>query len=103
MGLLQRWGFSAAPCRLEEVKQTYDNNIGESNKCPDTWNALARELLNIYLSGDIKPVSKLYAKGTYNGFTLYSHIRYVRFEVFTALTMKNGVFGDVTPCGSCKN
>jgi hypothetical protein len=27
----------------------------------------------------------------------------VRFEVFTALTMKNGVFSDVTPCGACKN
>jgi hypothetical protein len=30
-------------------------------------------------------------------------IRHVRFEVFTAVTMKNGVFWDVTPCGSCKN
>jgi hypothetical protein len=29
--------------------------------------------------------------------------RRVGFEVFTAVTMKNGVFWDVTPCGSCKN
>jgi hypothetical protein len=28
---------------------------------------------------------------------------YVRFEVFMAVTMKNGVFWDVMPCGSCKN
>jgi hypothetical protein len=28
---------------------------------------------------------------------------FVRFEVFTAVTMKNGVFWDVTPFGSCKN
>jgi hypothetical protein len=28
---------------------------------------------------------------------------FVTFEVFTAMTMKNGVFSDVTPCGSCKN
>jgi hypothetical protein len=28
---------------------------------------------------------------------------FVRFEVFTAVTMKNGVFWVVTPCGSCKN
>jgi hypothetical protein len=28
---------------------------------------------------------------------------FVRFEVFTAVAMKNGVFWDVTPCGSCKN
>jgi hypothetical protein len=27
----------------------------------------------------------------------------VRFEDFTAVTMKNGVFWDVTPRGSCKN
>jgi hypothetical protein len=25
----------------------------------------------------------------------------VRFEGFTAVIMKNGVFWDVTPCGSC--
>jgi hypothetical protein len=25
------------------------------------------------------------------------------FEVFTAATMKNGVFWDFMPCGSCKN
>jgi hypothetical protein len=28
---------------------------------------------------------------------------YVCFEVFTAVTMKNGVFGNVTPCFSCNN
>jgi heterodisulfide reductase subunit B len=27
----------------------------------------------------------------------------IRFEVFTAVTMKNGVFWVVTTCGSCKN
>jgi hypothetical protein len=27
----------------------------------------------------------------------------VRFEVFTAVTLKNGVFWDVTLCGYCKN
>jgi hypothetical protein len=29
--------------------------------------------------------------------------RFVKFEVFTAVTMKNGVYWDVTLCGSCKN
>jgi hypothetical protein len=28
---------------------------------------------------------------------------HVRFEVFTAVTMRNGVRWDVTPCSSCKN
>jgi hypothetical protein len=32
-----------------------------------------------------------------------STLDYVRFEVFTAVTMKNAVFWDVPPCGSCKN
>jgi hypothetical protein len=27
----------------------------------------------------------------------------LRVEVFTAVTMKNAVFWDITPCGSCKN
>jgi hypothetical protein len=27
----------------------------------------------------------------------------VKFEVFTAVTTKNGVFWDITPCGSCRN
>jgi hypothetical protein len=31
------------------------------------------------------------------------NVKYVRFEVFTEVTIKNGVFWDVTPCGSCKN
>jgi hypothetical protein len=34
---------------------------------------------------------------------LEANALYVRFEVSTAVTMKNGVFWDVTPCGSCKN
>jgi hypothetical protein len=29
--------------------------------------------------------------------------QYVRFEVFTAVTTKNAVFWNVTPCDSCKN
>jgi hypothetical protein len=28
---------------------------------------------------------------------------YVKFEAFAVLTMKNSIFWDVTPCGSCKN
>jgi hypothetical protein len=31
------------------------------------------------------------------------YVTYIRFEVFMAVTMKIGVFWDVTPCGSCKN
>jgi hypothetical protein len=40
----------------------------------------------------LKLQKKLYFKKKFN----------VRFEVVTAVTMKNGFFWDVTPCGSCK-
>jgi hypothetical protein len=32
-----------------------------------------------------------------------SFAAYVRFEIFTAATMKNAIIWDVMPCGSCKN
>jgi hypothetical protein len=50
--------------------------------------------------------------GTIQSFLLYASVglsfsidQYlsVRFEVFTAVTMRNVVFWDITPCGSCKN
>jgi hypothetical protein len=31
------------------------------------------------------------------------YIALIRFEVFTAVNMKNAVFWEVMPCGSCKN
>jgi hypothetical protein len=34
---------------------------------------------------------------------LSNYMSCIRFEVFTAVTMKNGIFWDVMPCGSCKN
>jgi hypothetical protein len=34
---------------------------------------------------------------------IIDHNNYVRFEIFTAVAMKNGVVWDVTPCGSCNN
>jgi hypothetical protein len=34
---------------------------------------------------------------------LLCNVFYVRFEAFTAVTMKNVDLWDVTPCGSCKN
>jgi hypothetical protein len=33
----------------------------------------------------------------------FNHTKFERLEVFTAVIMKNGVFWDVTPRGSCKN
>jgi hypothetical protein len=37
------------------------------------------------------------------GYDLVKELDIIRFEVFTAVTMKNGVFWDVMPRGYCKN
>jgi hypothetical protein len=43
-------------------------------------------------------------EGTYRHNTpMLMKAKYERFEVFTAMPMKNDVFWDVTPYGSCKN
>jgi hypothetical protein len=34
---------------------------------------------------------------------LQNDVKFVRLEVFTVVTMKNGIFWDVMSCGSCKN
>jgi hypothetical protein len=34
---------------------------------------------------------------------LFNNFVVVRFEVFTAVTMKNAVFWDMAPCRSCVN
>jgi hypothetical protein len=40
----------------------------------------------------------------WNTFLVKYELRlYIRFEAFMAVSMKNGVFWDVTPCSSCKN
>jgi hypothetical protein len=37
------------------------------------------------------------------GFKFQTTHNILRFEVFTAVTLKNAVFWNVTPCGLCKN
>jgi hypothetical protein len=41
--------------------------------------------------------------GSHGGDVPPSSLVHARFEVSTAVTMKNGVFWNVTPCGSSKN
>jgi hypothetical protein len=36
-------------------------------------------------------------------YRLTDRCKVVRFEVFTAVAMKNGIFWDVAPCVSCEN
>jgi hypothetical protein len=52
------------------------------------------------------PNIKLYRvsrRDHYDSWMMRTALKYVRFVVFTAVTMKNCVAWDVTPCGCCKN
>jgi hypothetical protein len=49
-----------------------------------TWN------VNLFRAGSLMIVSRELS-------------RYIRFELFVAVTMKNSAFCDVKPCGSCTN
>jgi hypothetical protein len=58
--------------------------------------------------GDIRGISEGINRANWNRLELPGKVvkllmTCVRLEVFTAVTMKNGVFWDVMPCGSCKN
>jgi hypothetical protein len=60
------------------------------------------------LHGDLPPrpshAQVLWQSGTKGEISsLPKEKNYIRFEVFTAVTMKNAVFWDETPCDSCKN
>jgi hypothetical protein len=59
-------------------------------------------------SGTASVVLLLIAQSTRPGLpnnrgSVPSRDKYLRFEIFTAVTIKNGVFCDITPCGSYKN
>jgi hypothetical protein len=61
--------------------------------------ALVRTDVSEELSASFIRVTRIGELGT----TLAATRCHVRFEIFTAVTMNNVVFWDVTPCGSCKN
>jgi hypothetical protein len=44
---------------------------------------------------------KMHKESVVAKFQILDRQHSVRFEVFTAVTMKNAVFWDITPCGSC--
>jgi hypothetical protein len=51
----------------------------------------------------IKVIKVIKAVEVFGSEYVQMYILFVRFEVFTAVSMKNGVFWDITPCGYCKN
>jgi hypothetical protein len=76
------WSLSCVSRRYEDDNGTF------------FWNVC--EILPDYT--ELNPRRKLSPKSLLEE----SKIQHWRFEVFTAVTMKIGVFWDVMPCGSCK-
>jgi hypothetical protein len=69
-----------------------------------TWDSKhAKDLQTISPSLEISVRNCFVTTGKSNICDHDEYVSSVRFEVFTAVTMKNGVFWVVTPCGSCKN
>jgi hypothetical protein len=61
--------------------------------------ALVRTDVSVELSYSIIKVTRIGELGT----TIAITTNYARFEVFTAVTMKNAIIWDVTLCSSCMN
>jgi hypothetical protein len=69
--------------------------LGSSQHFMEPEGSLPRQPVTIL--SQINPVH------TTPSYLIKVNLNVVRFEVFTAVTMKNDVLWDVTPCGSCKN
>jgi hypothetical protein len=61
----------------------------------------AKRPLTCDRGGKVSCIVPLFSEESCNQVTSNRDEYYVRFEVFSAVTMKNGVFCDVTPCVSC--
>jgi hypothetical protein len=75
-----------------EIFTTYESKFlenGDFTNCHSDLRRSGPQLSNAYF-----PVAKLF---------LNNNIFLVRFEVLTAVTMKNGILCDVMPCGCYKN
>jgi hypothetical protein len=102
--------------------------MSEENQINESLERIMQEMTHPSIIKDINDENKSAKEGMRNGrmaeqiwrglltyeptnheyFRIFSYNRnkekkYVRFKVITEVTMKNGVFWDVTPCGSCKN
>jgi hypothetical protein len=77
---------------------------GDNQQIPDrikfaTGKPIFREE-KMYDISNYRPISLLTSFSKITEKLIYTVLR---FEVFTAVTMKNAVFWYVMPCGSCKN
>jgi hypothetical protein len=103
--------FSPEPsfflCAFEELKNLNIKDYGFTlvlYVC-QTWSLTLREehKLGCLRTGAEENIGTQGDELTGGWWKLHNDELCVRFEVFTAVTMKNGVFWDDTPCGSCKN
>jgi hypothetical protein len=87
-----------SPVRYELGFYIPEYGILHSNRRENLKYYIALTGWNLYRRRNVSPVR--YELGFY---IPGGNIVHVRFEVFTAVTMKNVVFWEVTPFSSCKN
>jgi hypothetical protein len=91
--------MDSACCRNEKNKNAYRLLVGK----PESKRPLGRSRHKWMNNIKMDLVEIEWGGGQWRAFHGTIKNLRVRFEVFTAVTMKNGVFWDFTPCGSCKN
>jgi hypothetical protein len=74
-----------------------------ASKCYVRFEVFTAVTMKYVVSWDMKPQFVLHMRQITSPLQSTAGSCYVRSEVFKAVTMKNGVFSDVTLCGSCKN
>jgi hypothetical protein len=96
------------------IKETVENNVLYKFCAQATYSGLAPANGQQVKQNHKMQVFMILGKGKHKTENLYSLTavkcitvpvtrQNVRFEVFRVVTMKNAVFWDVMPCGSCKN
>jgi hypothetical protein len=89
--------------KLYSTFWTMNHNLGWNTDTCTVNEAINRSKLVAYIARSSIQCSILgITRGKCWWYPRPNQDKFVRFEVFTAVTMKNGVFWDVTTCGSCK-
>jgi hypothetical protein len=89
---------NVSPVKYKQGLYIPEDDILHSHRRENLESYIALTGWTLYQRPNVSPVK--YELGLY---IPEDDILHIRFEVFTALTMKNGIVWDVTPCGSCKN
>jgi hypothetical protein len=95
---IENWRCSFLPLH------PFQDEVSLTASPPSFYSLLPSLSLSLIFKGSDKAMNPCFAcTRNFSGSYIMNVFICVRFEVLTAVTMKNGVFWDVMSCGSCKN